>query len=65
MYGISPHQYVTIKRIEKAKVLFNDSEKSLEEMTNLVGFHDKSSFGRLFKRKEKKATFEYRLTHRS
>src|ERR1044072_8932450 len=38
VYKITPHQYVTQKRIDKAKVLLNTQQLSITQVCNEVGF---------------------------
>lgn len=49
IYGKTPHQYLTIVRIEKAIQLLRD-DISASEVCFAVGFESLSSFGSLFKR---------------
>ena len=48
-YGKTPHQYLTLVRIEKAKLLLQ-SETSVTDVCFSVGFDAISSFTHLFKR---------------
>src|SRR5688500_9973842 len=48
-YGKTPHQYLTLVRIEKAKLLLQ-SENSVTDVCFSVGFDGISSFTHLFKR---------------
>jgi AraC-like DNA-binding protein len=48
-YGKTPHQYLTLVRIEKAKLLLQ-SESSVTDVCFSVGFDGISSFTHLFKR---------------
>lgn len=50
VYKITPHQYLTQKRIDKAKALLNDHELSVTEVCNEVGFESMTSFSILFKK---------------
>ncbi len=47
--GEAPLEYLQKMRIEKAKQLLLGSDKSLEEITRVVGYVDLSSFRRLFR----------------
>lgn len=47
-FGITPKKFVTHLRIEKAKWLLENKEKSVQMICNAVGFRDVSSFTRLF-----------------
>ncbi|MEG3841702.1 AraC family transcriptional regulator [Microcoleus sp. herbarium14] len=48
--GITPHQYILQRRINKAKYLLRDSELSIAEIAFRVGFCDQSHLTRCFKR---------------
>lgn len=47
--GLTPHQYILIQRIEKAKALIYEGN-SISESAIKVGFNDQSHFNRNFKR---------------
>lgn len=49
IYGKTPHQYLTVVRIEKAMQLLR-ADKSVSEVCSDVGFESLSSFSGLFKR---------------
>ena len=44
--GLSPHQYVIRRRVERAKVLLADTEFPLHEVARAVGFTDQSHLAR-------------------
>jgi AraC family transcriptional regulator len=46
--GITPHQWITKKRISRAKSLMTKSDESLAEISLMCGFVDQSHFGRHF-----------------
>jgi AraC family transcriptional regulator len=48
--GITPHQYILQRRIEKAKYLLQESELSIADIAFRVGFCDQSHLTRCFKR---------------
>ena len=48
--GITPHQYILQRRIEKAKYLLLHSELSIAEVAATAGFYDQSHLTRYFKR---------------
>lgn len=48
--GLTPHQYILQRRIEKAKCLLQHSKLSIAEVAANVGFCDQSHFTRYFKR---------------
>ena len=62
-YKMTPHQYITQKRIEKANFLLKDSQESLDSIVRKIGYQDKSSFIRLFKKRQGMTTSEYRTYH--
>lgn len=47
-FNITPHQYLTYKRIEKAKYLLGHTDMTLLDVSYEVGFHSVGSFGSLF-----------------
>jgi AraC-like DNA-binding protein len=49
VYKKTPHQYLTIKRIEKAKELLSEN-KQVSEVCSEVGFESLGSFSGLFKK---------------
>jgi AraC family transcriptional regulator len=48
--GITPHQYILQRRIEKAKYLLQNSEFSIADIAMQTGFCDQSHLTRYFKR---------------
>ncbi|GAB4228127.1 MAG: AraC family transcriptional regulator [Stanieria sp.] len=48
--GLTPHQYILQRRIEKAKYLLQHTQLSIAEVAASVGFCDQSHFTRYFKR---------------
>jgi transcriptional regulator GlxA family with amidase domain len=58
--GRSPIQYLQEVRIEGAKRLLETSGLSLEQIMERVGYHDPSSFRRLFERTTKVSPSKYR-----
>lgn len=48
--GVTPHQYILQRRIERAKCLLQHGELSIAEVAASVGFCDQSHFTRYFKR---------------
>jgi AraC-like DNA-binding protein len=57
-YRVTPHQYLTKLRIEKAKAML-EGHASAKETCLRLGFESMSSFSRLFKRHVKKAPSAY------
>lgn len=47
--GITPLQYVQNVRIEQAKAILASSRYSIQEVSDLVGYHDTRYFSRIFK----------------
>jgi AraC-like DNA-binding protein len=50
VYKITPHQYLTQKRIDKAKDLLDKDTLSITAICNEVGFESIGSFSMLFKK---------------
>jgi len=48
--GLPPHQFVIMRRVERAKLLLQGSDLSLAEVALRAGFSDQSQFSRHFKR---------------
>lgn len=72
-YGITPHQYLTQRRIERAKELLAFSDLSITDICFAVGFQSLGSFSDLFRRHvghspsahRQQALEQKRLLHRS
>jgi AraC-like DNA-binding protein len=62
-YGSTVIQYALIKRIEYAKELLANTNRSVEEIAEICGFNDQSYFARQFKRSEKITCLGYRKKH--
>ncbi|MGO4537855.1 response regulator [Paenibacillus sp. 2TAB19] len=60
--GINYIDFLTECRIEKAKKLMADPEKSLKEITFEVGYHDPNYFSKVFKKMCSVSPKEYRKT---
>jgi len=58
--GIGFHEYLTVLRIEKAKSLLSDTELSVNQIGEMVGFTNYSTFFRLFKKYEGVNPSQYR-----
>ncbi len=50
IYGLTPHQYLKLRRIEAAKNLLKSSRYSIIEVCFEVGFESVTSFSGLFKK---------------
>jgi AraC family transcriptional regulator len=48
--GLPPHQYVILRRVERAKLLLQDGDLSLANVAADTGFADQSKFSHTFKR---------------
>ena len=60
--GLSPHRYVTQCRLEKAKALLADSNLSIAEIAQQVGFYDQSHFTHTFKKRTALTPQQYRTS---
>jgi AraC-like DNA-binding protein len=60
-FGRTPHQYLTQKRLEKAKELLAAGELSVTEVCLSVGFQSLGSFSTLFQREVGRSPQQYRL----
>ncbi|MFC5653242.1 AraC family transcriptional regulator [Paenibacillus solisilvae] len=60
VFGISPIQYVINLRIEKAKELLTDSELSVTEISEVVGFNSIHYLSRYFSNKEGITPIDFR-----
>ena len=60
--GVSPHQHVLRKRIDRAKEFLRDSRLSVLDASARTGFVDQSHFSKVFRRIVGVAPSEYRLS---
>ncbi|MDX8342679.1 response regulator [Rossellomorea sp. YZS02] len=60
--GMNYIDFLTECRMEKAKVLMGDMEKSIKEITFEVGYHDPNYFSKVFKKVTRYSPKEYRKT---
>ena len=58
--GISPHGYMAYLRIEKAKDLLANTDRSVAEISAATGFSDQNYFSRYFKKRTGYSPSEYR-----
>ena len=58
--GISPWEYITIKRVEKAVDMLKSTDLTKLEIAELCGFSSANYFGLIFKQKEKLSPSQYR-----
>ena len=60
IYRVTPHQYLTRKRIEEAQKSLAANELTITEICNDVGFESIGSFSTLFKKEIGQAPASYR-----
>lgn len=60
--GVNYIDFLTESRIEKAKKLMGDPEKSIKEITFEVGYHEPNYFSKVFKKMSNVTPKEYRKT---
>ena len=63
MYGTTPIKYINNLRMKKAKELLANSDMSISEISELVGFQSIHYFSRNFKEREGCAPLAYRRKH--
>jgi len=61
IYRLTPHQYLTRKRIEQARKSLAGNELTVTEICNEVGFESIGSFSTLFKKEIGHAPTRYRV----
>lgn len=61
VYGTTPRNYVIQIRLQKAKELLKDTDYSISEISDQLGFTSVHYFSRFFKEKEKYSPLEYRM----
>jgi AraC family transcriptional regulator len=49
VFGKTPHQYLTVRRLEEAKVLLKKTNYSVLKVVSMIGFECPSNFSRVFK----------------
>jgi AraC-like DNA-binding protein len=60
IYKKTPHQYLTLLRLQRAKALLEKEGISITEVCNRVGFESPASFSTLFRKKNGYAPQYYR-----
>lgn len=63
VYGTTPRNYIIQIRLQKARELLTDTDYSVSEISDQVGFTSVHYFSRFFKEKEKYSPLEYRMRH--
>lgn len=61
--GYSIANYISLTRLEKAKLLLTESDSSVSEIATACGFYDQSYFTRIFKKKIGITPTEYRRSY--
>jgi len=61
--GHTPHKYLVKKRMTRAMFLLRDQEEPVSVISQIVGFKDRSSFGRLFKKITGMTPLSYRKAY--
>lgn len=61
-YAITPHQYLTQRRLDRARDLLEGSDLSVTEVCLAVGFQSLGSFSTLFRRHVGRSPADYRRT---
>lgn len=64
-YGVSPINYMISKRIEESKYLLAETDLSLSQIAQLLGFSSLSYFSQVFRRTQSMSPMEYRQSGRS
>jgi AraC-like DNA-binding protein len=59
-YGLTPYQYLTGRRMDKAKSLLANTDQSVTDICFIVGFHSLGSFSSLFRRLVGESPAHYR-----
>ncbi|KAB2879144.1 helix-turn-helix transcriptional regulator [bacterium] len=62
LFKMTPHQYLTLRRLKEAEHLLKTSHLKLNDICCDVGFEDRSSFTRLFKKHYKQTPAQFRLS---
>ena len=63
--GLSPTQFVTLRRLEKACELLTTTDQTIEMISHAVGFGSASYFTRVFKQKIGRTPTQFRAAQRS
>ena len=63
-YGVSPINYMITKRIEESKYLLAETDLSLSQVAQMLGFSSPSYFSQVFRRTQNLSPTEYRQNTR-
>lgn len=58
--GVSPSQYISVKRVEKAQALLLNTDHSIKEIAGMIGYDDEFYFSRVFRKHAGMAPGRYR-----
>ena len=64
-YGVSPINYMISRRIEESKYLLAETDLSLSQIAQLLGFSSLSYFSQVFRRTQETSPMEYRQSTRN
>lgn len=64
-YGVSPIQYMLSRRLEESKYLLAETDLSLSQIAQMLGFSSLSYFSQVFRRMQGVSPMEYRQTLRA
>ncbi|MCQ8277639.1 AraC family transcriptional regulator [Acetobacteraceae bacterium KSS8] len=62
-FGVTPHQWLLKRRVERAKTMLRNTEASLASIASDCGFSDQSHFSRVFARFEHDTPSDWRRRH--
>ena len=63
-YGVSPINYMISRRIEESKYLLAETDLSMSQIAQLLGFSSLSYFSQVFRREQSISPMEYRQSRR-
>ena len=63
-YGVSPINYMISRRIEESKYLLAETDLSLSQIAQLLGFSSLSYFSQVFHRSQEISPKEYRQSQK-
>ena len=59
-YGVSPINYMIARRIEESKYLLAETDLSMSQIAQLLGFSSLSYFSQVFRRTQNMTPMEFR-----
>lgn len=63
LYGVTPHQYLLSRRLEKAAALLSETNELVNVIAHSTGFSDLRSFSKAFRKKFQCSPVLYRKAH--